>query len=97
MQYLGNTLAKYFFYDLADAVGNIYGFQTFRNEKKKSFNNQDKISHEQALRRVMQLENTLERTNTMLQELQDEFDGQQNSTSDAFTIFVLFIFIIGSI
>lgn len=76
LQYLGNTLAKYFFYDLADAVGNIYGFQTFRNEKKKSFNNQDKISHEQALRRVMQLENTLERTNTMLQELQDEFDEQ---------------------
>ena len=78
LQFLGNTLAKYFFYDMSDAVINVYGFQQKKEEKKKSQPNTTdiKLSYDQALKRITQLENTLERTNTMLQELQDEFDDQ---------------------
>lgn len=75
---LGNTLAKYFFYDMSDAICEVYGFPQYRENKKKqqSKESEKKLSYEQALRRVEQLENTLERTNTMLQDLQDEFEEQ---------------------
>lgn len=75
---LGNTLAKYFFYDISDAICDVYRFPQYRENKKKqqSKEPEKKLSYEQALRRVEQLENTLERTNTMLQDLQDEFEEQ---------------------
>ena len=76
---LGNTLARYYFYDISDAVSDVYGFPQYRDEEKKkqkSNKPENKMSYEQALRRIAQLENTLERTNTMLQDLQDEFEEQ---------------------
>ncbi len=75
---LGNTLAKYFFYDISDAVSEAYGFPQYRDSRKKQQTKEPekKLTYEQALRRVEQLENTLERTNTMLQDLQDEFEEQ---------------------
>lgn len=75
---LGNTLARYFFYDISDAISDVYSFPTYRDSNKKIQNNQieKKISYEQAIRRIDQLENTLERTTTMLQDLQDEFEEQ---------------------
>ncbi len=74
---LGSTLARYFFYDMADAVSEVYGFPQHREEKKKVQPAPAKqMTYEQALKRISQLENTLERTNTMLQDLQDEFDEQ---------------------
>lgn len=68
---LGNTLARYFFYDMADALAYVYGFPQFQAEKKK-----EQMPYEQALRRVEQLENALDRANIMLQDLQDEFEEQ---------------------
>lgn len=78
LQFLGNTLAKYFFYDMSDALSNVYGFSQKKEEKKRLPSNgtETKLSYEQAIRRIRQLENTLERTNMMLQELQEEFDEQ---------------------
>jgi len=70
LQLLGNTLGKYFFYDMADGINEVYGFQQYSGEKKET------LTYERALKRIRQLENILERTNTMLQELQDEFDEQ---------------------
>lgn len=74
----GNTFAKYFFYDIADVICEVYGFPQYRDKKKKQQSKEPerKLSYEQALRRVEQLETTLERTNAMLQELQDEFEEQ---------------------
>lgn len=75
---LGNTLARYFFYDISDAISVVYSFPQYREGSKKVQNNQleKKMSYEQTVRRVEQLENALERTNTMLQDLQDEFEEQ---------------------
>lgn len=75
---LGNTLARYFFYDMADAVAYVYGFPQFHPEKKKAkeAKGEKQISYEQALRRAEQLENALDRANIMLQDLQDEFEEQ---------------------
>lgn len=70
---LGNTLAKYYFYDMADAVNNVYGFVQ-RRERKKT--NGNKLTGEQALKRIDQLETLLERSNIMLKDLQDEFEEQ---------------------
>ncbi len=76
---LGNTLGRYFFYDMSDAVSEAYGFpQNWEQKKKKSADAKEerKLSYEQAVRKIAQLENSLERTNTMLQDLQDEFEEQ---------------------
>lgn len=76
---LGNTFAKYYFYDISDAISEVYGFPQHRDNSKKKQQvreSERKLTYEQALRRVEQLENTLERTNTMLQDLQDEFVEQ---------------------
>ncbi len=75
---LGNTLARYFFYDMADAVAYVYGFPQFHPEKKKAkeAKGEKQISYEQAVRRAEQLENALDRANIMLQDLQDEFEEQ---------------------
>ncbi len=68
----------YFFYYISDAISIVYSFPQYKDGNKKSLNNQleKKISYEQAIRRVEQLENALERTTTMLQDLQDEFGEQ---------------------
>ncbi len=75
---LGNTLAKYFFYDFSDAICAVYGYPQYRDSKKKqqSKDNEKKFSHEQAVRRMEQLEIVLDRTSAMLQDLQDEFEEQ---------------------
>ena len=74
---LGNTVAKYFFYDMVDAVRDVYFFNQNNDEnKQEQSEKKNKLSYEQAIRRVEQLESTLERTNTMLQDLQDEFEEQ---------------------
>lgn len=75
---LGNVLGKYFFYNMADAVAHVQGFPTYWDAKKKEkqAKEDEKISYEDAVRRLAQLENTLDRTNTMLQDLQDEFEEQ---------------------
>lgn len=78
LELLGNTLAKYFFYDISDAIGEVYGFPQYRDSRKKqsSAARENKLTYEQALRRLESLENSLERTNIMLQDLQDEFEEQ---------------------
>ena len=75
---LGNTFARYFFLDMADVVGEVYSFAQVRQEKKKGADGKQEkqITYEQAIRRIDQLENLLERSNTMLQDLQDEFTEQ---------------------
>jgi len=71
---LGNTLAKYFFYDLADVPAEVYGYP--ERYEKKNRNNERKLSYEQTVRKLAMLESTLERTNIMLQDLQEEFEEQ---------------------
>ena len=75
---LGNVLARYFLYEMSDAVAHIHGFPTYWERKKKNQPQEEekKMSHEEALRKVNQLENALDRTNVMLQELQEEFEEQ---------------------
>lgn len=78
---LGNTLGKYFLYDISDVVSEVYGFPQYKDankeSKKKSTEKAKKeLSYEQALRRIETLENQLERSNFMLQDLQEEFDEQ---------------------
>lgn len=75
---LGNTLAKYFFYDISDAISDVYGFSQARENKKKVQNNKQEaqMTLEQAVRRIEKLENLLERSNTMLQDLEEEFAEQ---------------------
>lgn len=76
---LGNTLAKYYFYDISDSIREVYGFPQYRETHKKKpavKENEKKLTYEQTLKRIDQLENTLERTNTMLQDLQAEFQEQ---------------------
>ncbi len=78
LHFLGNTLAKYFFYDICDALCEVYGFPMHKDAKKKVQNVKPKkqMTLEQALRRIEQLENMLDRTNTMLEDLEDEFAEQ---------------------
>ena len=74
---LGNILGKYFLYDISDVVSEVYGFPQYKDTKKKNTGKAKKeLSHEQALRRIETLENQLERSNIMLQDLQEEFDEQ---------------------
>ena len=89
---LSNTLAKYFFYDMADAISNVYGFIPLRNYKKedsKTLQNK-KMSYEEMTRKIIQLENMLERTTTMLQDLQDEFEEQleESKTKELTSFFI---------
>ena len=75
---LGNIFAKYFFYDISDAISNVYGFTQMRENKKKTQSNkqESQMTLEQAIKRIDQLENLLDRSNTMLQDLQEEFAEQ---------------------
>ena len=73
---LGNTLARYFFYELSDAVSEAYDFPQYNKKKQQGTKPEKQMTREQAIRRVEQLETRLERTNTLLQDLQDEFAEQ---------------------
>jgi len=66
---LGNVYAKYLLYDISDVLADYCGAVAYikRVDNKK-------LSIEQEKRRIDQLEKELERTNMMLQELQDEFN-----------------------
>ncbi len=69
---LGDTLSRYFLYDMSDAISNTYGFE--KNIKKtEKYIKQKNINNDELLKRVNYLENSLEQTNFMLQDLQDEF------------------------
>lgn len=76
----GYGAGRYVLYDLADVITEVYGFEQYREPKKSQIN--EKVHKEQtmtltqALSRVEHLENTLERTNNMFQDLQEEFDEQ---------------------
>jgi len=69
---LGNTYAKYLFIGMVDVVSEVYDF----SQKKGTGNAEQNMTYEQALRKIAILENSLERTNTMLQDLQKEFEEQ---------------------
>lgn len=72
-----DTIARYFFYDCLDVVRAAYGMPMRRSGRKSpAQSGEKKLSYEQALLKVEQLENILERTNTMLHDLQDEFEEQ---------------------
>ena len=75
---MGNTLAKYLFYDMCDAVGIVYGFPIYKEKKtqEKQAGHLKTITNEEAVAYISQLEVRLERSNAMLQELQNEFDEQ---------------------
>ena len=77
---MGNVLAKYFSYDIADTISEVYGFPQYREknskEKAEPLATEKKLSYEQLERKVERLETTLERTNTMLHDLQEEFEEQ---------------------
>ncbi len=81
---LGNTLAKYFFFSMADAVANEYGYRQNNDskEKKSSGSNEKKMTYEQALRRVEQLEKIVERNNTLLQDLQEEREEELEASKE---------------
>lgn len=73
----GNTLGKYFFYDISDAVCKAYGFPGYRDSKSDTGKNgRKRMTLEQAMKRIDSLETELERTGSMLAELQNEFDEQ---------------------
>lgn len=78
IELLGDTFARYFFFDMSDAISEVYGFPQHKEGKKKpqSAKPEKQMTLEQALKRIEHLENSLERTNTMLQDLQDEFAEQ---------------------
>lgn len=70
---LGNTLAKYFFYDLSDCIAAVYGFVA--NKPKKAIGEKlDIKAYYEALSKIENLESKLTQTDNMLQELQNEFD-----------------------
>ncbi len=88
---LGNTMAKNYFYHMYDALCHVYNFPIFKLDKSDTEKSETrrtgtrrnvteeparKISYEQALARIDELEIELKRTNEMFGELQDEFDNQ---------------------
>ncbi|MBQ8798695.1 MAG: hypothetical protein IJZ55_03905 [Lachnospiraceae bacterium] len=76
---LGNTYAHYYLIDVSDILADVYGYRTEESDKKnsgKSMSEHNELTYEQAIRRLRRVENSLERTNLMLQDLQDEFEEQ---------------------
>lgn len=74
---LGNVYACFFLYDLADAVSEAHGFPKFeKSEKPPKKDFAPRLTLEQAMARIHQLEEAVERTNYMLQDLQNDFDEQ---------------------
>lgn len=75
---LGNTLGRYLFYDMSDAICEVYGFPTYRDLKNSSQEKKEvpSITLEQAMKRIDTLEGELETTSSMLSDLQNEFEEQ---------------------
>lgn len=75
---LGDTLSRYFIYDISDAIGEVYGFPLYRDSRHGEGGERirRKYTYGQALDRIDHLENMLERNNRMLQDLQEEFEEQ---------------------
>ena len=71
---LGNVYARFFVFDLADAIAAAYGLPKYRMSGKEQ--KRPQITLDQALETIHQLEEAVERTNSMLQDLQNEFDEQ---------------------
>ncbi|OOO00607.1 MAG: hypothetical protein ATN35_06425 [Epulopiscium sp. Nele67-Bin004] len=71
----GGIFSKYFFYDFADTISDVYGFVSLRNKKQNNKQN-NKLSAAELEKRVIQLENMHKSTNDMLEELQEEFAVQ---------------------
>lgn len=74
----GNARSRYCLYDLEDAVALEYGFKLAKSKKvvKETKAREQKLTYEQAMGRIEELETSLERINAMLKDLQDEFDEQ---------------------
>lgn len=74
----GDTLARYFLFDMSDAVRTVYEYPQYKEEKEGKKKNADKkaYTYEEAIKRIEMLESQIERTNALLQDLQDEFDEQ---------------------
>ena len=70
----GNVYARFFIFDLADAVFAVYGLSkhTMNGREQK----RPQVTLDQAMETIRQLEEAVERTNSMLQDLQNEFDEQ---------------------
>ena len=73
LQYLNNVVAKYYFFDLIDAVAEGHQYPQQRGKKGGS---RPRLSQEAANKRIEQLERSLTRSNDMLVELQKEFEQQ---------------------
>lgn len=71
----GKAFGKNFFDEISEILRDVYGFPQTRDNKKKkqTLKVEMQMTYEQAMRRIERLENTLDRTNIMLQDLQDEF------------------------
>lgn len=75
---LGDTMARYFIYDISDVIGEVYGFPQYQDSKygEGRGRTERKYTYGQALGRIGHLENMLERNNRMFQDLQEEFEEQ---------------------
>lgn len=76
----GDTYSQYLFYDISDAICETYNFPTYRERKISQItstkNIKPSITLEQAIRKIDSLEGELDRTSSMLSDLQNEFSEQ---------------------
>ena len=75
----GNTLSKYFFFDMSDAICEVYGFPKYKESKPGASKISEpfkSITLDEAMKRIESLEAELEMTSNMLAELQNEFSDQ---------------------
>ena len=76
----GNTLMKYFFYDMADAICKVYNFVPLRNinneELRSVHTKENKISYEDAIKRIKSLEEELKKMSLFLDDLKNDFNEQ---------------------
>lgn len=76
---LGNTYARYYLLDVSEIIADVYGYRSEDDGKRDQGKTRPEfkaLTYEQAVRRLQRMENSLERTNLMLQDLQDEFEEQ---------------------
>lgn len=78
LQLLGDTLAKYFFYDISDAIREVYGFPCYRDSKHRRMGNsgEKQMTLDEAMQKIEQLNIALERNQEMFEEYQSEFAEQ---------------------
>lgn len=75
---LGDTLAKYFFYDISDSLKEFFenGVRTKTCAGETKVVKVSDIQLEKMKKRIQHLEEKLDQSKAMLQDLQDEFDKQ---------------------